>query len=84
MNANIRHHGDVTPIEDMPVARHWREFSALIWQSGIGGIQLSFLLDYAEHGFLATSCRKFKIERTDGQKLVNFIWEGKKHADVEL
>jgi hypothetical protein len=75
MLANVKHHGKTTPIQELPIANHWRQFSSAIWESGVTGNNLDFLLDYAEHGFRSRSCRRYGIDVKFGQRLIDFIWE---------
>ena len=79
MNANIRIHGKPTSISDLDNAEYWRLFSTLIWESGITGTNLSFLLDYAEHGFVIRSRQKFNVTRRHADRLIAFVWEGNRH-----
>lgn len=73
LKANFRAHGVVTSMSETDVANFWREFSSRIWESGIAGERLNFLLDYAEHGFLSRSCAKFGYDRYFGKKLIDFV-----------
>lgn len=71
---NLKSFGVVTTLSDLEVAAHWRQFSKLIWDCGLKGNNLEFLLSYADHGNLLRASREFNITRERGRKLIEFVW----------
>jgi hypothetical protein len=81
MNANLKHHGSPTAVSDLDVAQYWRLFSSLIWESGITGSNLEFLLEFAEGKELAPLARKYNLTLHTSTRLIAFIWSTNEHGN---
>jgi len=73
MRHNMAFFGRETAMQDTETAEYWQRFSGRIWESGVSGERLAFLLDYAEHGYISRSCRKFGWDRKLAYKLIEFV-----------
>ncbi len=73
MRHNMAFFGRETAMQDTETAAYWQRFSGRIWDSGVSGERLAFLLDYAEHGYISRSCRKFGWDRRLAYKLIEFV-----------
>jgi hypothetical protein len=73
MRNNMAFFGRETAMQDTETAAYWQRFSGRIWDSGVSGERLAFLLDYAEHGYISRSCRKFGWDRRLAYKLIEFV-----------
>ena len=61
-------------IGDLPLYLWWSRFSETFHAMELSTEQVDFLIDYAEHGFLSRSCRRFGIVgRWPVEKMQNLV-----------